>query len=164
MILLGLLFRPERSAMSEASKRGVNLVSSRCTGPVKGRPKAPLGLPQSVIYCSSVSSAVIYSILPWWTKRTPQHRRAADSDTRQLDLQVSRFFVFCWPLFLLPPLWTLHLHPPLSSLSLCLPFFSHTLFTLIQIKNWGPFQFILLAVWRPDSLQMRGGKNNRKEL
>lgn len=118
----------------------VNLCASRCAHWLKGALKALLGLPQGAIYCSSVSSSVIYSILLSWTKRTRRlyerssNANAVTLDTRLLDLGVSGFFVST-------DLKPLSFHPPTPQ------HFFHMLFAHIQIKKWGPIQFVLLALW-----------------
>lgn len=155
-MLSKLRLNSERSAVRAARKRRVNLISSRCTRPVKGRSKALLGLPLSVIYCSSVSSSVIYSILLLWTKRTlaiiqagPFVRSNATSLTltpgRQLDLGVPRFFVSTDLCFFYPPSepkTSILPAPPPSVPCLLLQLALHT----HTNKEMGPLQFILLAL------------------
>lgn len=136
----------EGSAIHEACKHRINLGSSRCTSQLKGAAKAPFGLPQNVIYCSSVSSAMIYSILHLWTKHTPaiiqagpfalQQRQPSDCGHQAAWPRGLALLCFHWPMFLLPPS-----EPKTSVLPTPPPFpasFSLTLFTHIQIKKWAP--------------------------
>ena len=131
--------------------------------------KAPLGLPQNVIYCSSVSGAVIYSILCSWTKRTPaiiqegpfalQQRRPVDCGHQAAWPRGLTLLCFHWPLFLLPPsepkTSVLPTPPPL--LFSLPPSPTHSSHTHTN-KEMGPLQFILLALWNPGLLQGSGGK------
>lgn len=154
--MLKLQCGSEGSAVREASKSSVNLSSSRCTSRLKGAAEAPLGLPQNVIYCSSVSRSgdIFYPTLVDKTYPGDYTSGAIGSaatpapvtvDTRQLDPGVSSSFVSTDLCFFYPPLNL----KPLSFSKLPLPPLppspTHSSHTHTN-KEMGPLQFILLAL------------------